>query len=286
MMWSWTDKGTANTDTNMTTKRLRDPATSLEALYGSPFMREVITRYHPIGLRLAEKRESPIRLYSHELVTVNVFRGATRMLSSIERLLEVPFYITRFPNNSAFTKAGITRVKWIRYHYSMFTITAVTVADTSLLLSAEVFDLGLEPRDCSERSITKNRHIRGKSTEKALRELHKLAQPYRETRNAVVHHGEEADLGQIDLWEMLTWLETRNPGSRQPISKELREVLVRGERQKLAQTLHGQAHAFVDAAQTLFDALHDPFLEKARSVTEIFAATARNELQRRRAATT
>lgn len=95
----------------MRTNRIQNRMNPIDALYDAPFMREVLTRYHPIGLKISEKQESPIGLTGHQFVVLGAFRRATKMISSIERLFEVPAYVARFPNNTAFAKAEITRIK-------------------------------------------------------------------------------------------------------------------------------------------------------------------------------
>lgn len=188
------------------------------------------------------------------------FEYTSNLTQAIERLEETPYYLARFPNTKTFQKQGITLHKWIKYHYSSFLITGVSIYDTALLLTNAVFRLGLHPRDCNERTVTKNQNVCRTPVMAALKSLDAITKKYREPRNLYVHRSKKPGLEFLDELESLRFIqessENLNLEDSDPIIHPvIRTALYKLERQKLITTVCDETEAISDSVEKVFDTL-------------------------------
>lgn len=91
---------------------------------------------------------------------LNVGHYLRTLIGTVERIEQVPIFLKRFPNSKFFAENNITLHKWVNYHYTNFLIMSVSLYDISLLLTNEVFALGIEPRKCDEKRVAKHELVR------------------------------------------------------------------------------------------------------------------------------
>ena len=189
-----------------------------------------------------------------------VFEYASNLIQAIERLKEMPYYLARFPNTKTFQNQGITLHTWIHYHYSNFLITGVSIYDTTLLLVNAVFRLGLHPRDCNNRTVTRNRNVHKTSVWTALKSLDEVTKKYRESRNLYVHRSRNPGLEFLDRLESFRFIqessESLNIEAGDPIIHPvIRKELYKLERRKLIEIVRNETTAISDSVKEVFDAL-------------------------------
>jgi hypothetical protein len=189
-----------------------------------------------------------------------IFEYTSNLTQAVERLEEMPYYLAQFPNTKTFQKQGITLHKWIQYHYSSFLITGVSIYDTALLLTNAVFRLGLHPRDCSERTVTKNQNVRRTPVRVTLKSLDAVTKKYREPRNLYVHRSRKPGLEFLDRLDGLRFIQESSEGLNieagdPEIHPVIRKELYKLERRKLIEAVRNETAAISDSVERVFDAL-------------------------------
>jgi len=85
---------------------------------------------------------------------------------------------------------GIFLKEWVLYNYEFYTLTYQSVRDVSLLLTNEVFDLGILYRNCNEHTVCSNRHLRGTKVKLILIEISNMSAGHRKMKDFLLHRGQ------------------------------------------------------------------------------------------------
>lgn len=136
---------------------------------------------------------TPEMAYHH-----NVNHYLISLIRTVERIEQVPIFLRRFPNSKYFAENNITLHKWVNYHYTNFLIMSVSLYDIALLLTNEVFVLGIEARFCNEKSVAKHKLVKGTSVKISLDNLARAIDAYRDPRHFFVHRGYAPSMGFMD----------------------------------------------------------------------------------------
>lgn len=83
---------------------------------------------------------------------------------------------------------------WLDYHLTQFVAGLVTLADTMLILTATVANLGLAPRECTRARFRKQEALRGTGLEEQLHKFLDAVERHRDARNRIIHRAELATL--------------------------------------------------------------------------------------------
>ena len=181
-----------------------------------------------------------------------VFQYSANLIGAIDKLNDIQTYIGRFPSPRTYERKGITQDTWIKYHYGNYVSTMVTIYDTSLLLVNEVFLLGLDPRDCKERTVAKNSKVINTAAGNALAGLNKVTQQYRYPRNIQQHRGEQPEIGILQVHEALSNLQ--RAGEHFMDKNKLDELYVLA-RSAITADLEIRTQQVVNVLSQLFDSL-------------------------------
>lgn len=140
--------------------------------------------------------------YEYEIFTLTI-----TLVEALERLGEVCEFLQEFPCPETYEKRGITRDKWIEYHYANYVSNVVSLYDIALILTNSVFRLGIPARECRNSTILHNRWVTETPVEVALNALNTRVRSYREPRNLHLHRGQLPVLGQIDALKTFSFLQ-------------------------------------------------------------------------------
>jgi hypothetical protein len=187
---------------------------------------------------------------------VDVFQYMTNLLNSVERLSHIEVYINKFPCPKTYEKNGITEDRWIKYHYSNYNATQVTIFDTAILLVNEVLILGLDPKECNERTVLKNTKVEFTKTGKALKKLKGVTEKYRKPRNLAAHRGQEIELGSLQLPSVLSLLQRAGAPM---VEINILDKIYKLTRRGIVYDLHSQTLKVTDNISHLFDALFEHY---------------------------
>jgi hypothetical protein len=211
---------------------------------------------------------TPEMAYHH-----NVNHYLTNLLGTVERIAQVPIFLKRFPNSKFFAENNITLHKWVNYHYTNFLIMSVSLYDISLLLTNEIFVLGIEPRKCNEKTVAKHEFVKKTSVKISLDNLAQAIDEYRTPRHQFVHRGYVPSMGFMDRLDSFDFLQKAEkelgiklPDNNDGIGLLSNPIIVRDlykiERGKLIKEIEQKTDFLVEvlfelfnSQQTIYDAI-------------------------------
>ena len=158
------------------------------------------------------------------------------------------------------TPAGemITRGDYVIFQVEGIHIRLVMLLDRALHLVNEVYRLGLPPRECRLGLVSSIESVKDSSIVKALKIIDKTVEPYRKTRNDIVHKGSLSDdrLKDIEAFYLLQRLEDGNQDpvvvTYGPIFKNDMDRYIEAKRSEFKPVIDRIA----DEINQLLDALH------------------------------
>ncbi len=200
---------------------------------------------------------TPEMAYHH-----NVNHYLRGLIGTIERIEQVPIFLRRFPNSKFFTENNITLHKWVNYHYTNFLIMSVSLYDIALLLTNEIFMLGIEARFCNEKSVAKHKSVKGTSVKTSLDNLAQAVDEYRDPRHLFVHRGRTPSMGFMDELETCDFLQKaeKELGIEQTVNDSINLLsnpivlrdLYKVERRKLIAQIEQKTTALIELLFELF----------------------------------
>jgi Cthe_2314-like HEPN len=216
---------------------------------------------------------TPEMAYHHN---INHYFG--NLIGTVERIEQVPIFLRRFPNSKFFDENNITLHQWIKYHYTNYLIMSVSLYDISLLLTNEVFMLGIEARFCNKEKIAKHKCVSKTSVKSSLDKLEQAIDEYRDPRHLFVHRGHTPAMGFMDRLEDYSFIQKMesefglekeaidllNPLSSPIVLRDLYKY----ERRKLITQIKEKTHSFIDLLVELFNSqkpIYDALSKYCRS---------------------
>lgn len=182
---------------------------SERTLFNHPLLENVLENLQPLlkcsikKLKDYSKKTGKIRLQQnqalleHQFYDLSVFHSLAAILNSLDTLKNARGFIANFPRPRTYEKIGISNDIWIEYHYSYYVVTFVSFLDLALILTNNVFRLGLREKDCKAEIIKNNSWIKNTNVKLALTKLEDIVKPFRELRNFHVHRGQVPRVDQI-----------------------------------------------------------------------------------------
>jgi hypothetical protein len=189
-----------------------------------------------------------------------VFQCVSNITHAMQRLDEIPIYLGRFPNSATFKKREITLYTWTHYHYTNYLVTIVGLYDNILLLTNAIFTLGLDPKNCNDGTVTRNRKVQRTEAKSAIDGLNGIIKIYREPRNLFVHRGQHPTLEWFDMFEHARQMQSYGLERKRIRSQDF-EWLYKRARHNIAKDLRSETVKVADAIVKVFDALYPIYLE-------------------------
>jgi hypothetical protein len=141
------------------------------------------------------------------------------LLGMFERLERARYLLLRSPPATRSRTTRLDRADWTQYHFWVFTACLPAITDCCLLLTANVYQLGIPPRFCTFDLVTSHDWLKGTGTSRALKSLRKGLEDHTQRRHRYLHRGEAPDIGELTdpEWLMdlrqLTFLHSVGEGS-------------------------------------------------------------------------
>jgi hypothetical protein len=221
---------------------------------------------------LKQMRSSDIKQYLKFHYNNSIFNYVSNLIHALERMEAAPVFLKRFTRSKTYDQSGITIHRWIQYHYSNYIITMTSIYDTSLLLTNSVFALGLEPKKCNDKTVTKSAQVKQTPVSSALNQLGEITKNYKEPRDLFAHRNTIPDLDMLDELESLRFIERVSdqlPHKQEPIiHPRLVDVLYQSERRKLIQAVKGENERVADTLYTLFTELQIVYDNMHKNIEE------------------
>ncbi len=162
---------------------------------------------------------------------------------------------------------AISRANWVRITLDVLLSRLTSIRDCTFLLIAEVFELGLEPKDVSKSQLKKNPTILSVPLlADLIEDIAGIGRSFRDERDLHLHRGEERSLGQDpDLYYTASAFEAfgqeiqGNDSSGNPINLENdhRQII-----EQLETEFTVTAKEFNNKIHELFDLIYPYFKER------------------------
>lgn len=179
-------------------------------------------------------------------------------LGVLRQLVHLPGYLKQYRRTSALVSRGVTRASDLTYHLEGFLVRVEMLKDRAYQLCSAVCHTGLGLNAVNERAILRNRIVRSVGLDGPLKELKSICQPYKLSRNEVVHtHGLlDEDIRRAEFFLL----------ARPSLPKHLRvraatsyRSLVKSAAEEKARELDAFVRAALETSIGLFELLHPQF---------------------------
>jgi len=159
-----------------------------EQIFSQPFFDEVLNDIRPV-LQQLSPNANIIKVSQPEQYFWSAYYYVHILHNSFMRLEHIRAYLAHFRILKQYKESGIDRVSYIEYHYSNHTVTLAGIFDIALILTSNVFRLGLPERQCRSQLIIQNSWVLSRGIDKILQKLNSAVEPLREPRNLFLHRG-------------------------------------------------------------------------------------------------
>jgi len=143
--------------------------------------------------------KSPIVETEKDTYIRKLFAHMSKILAIFETLNTIPKYLSLLPPKEFFEKNKLEKSQYYQYHLENHVIRTTSVFDILLLLTNDLYELGIDPKKCSPDMIFTNQHTKSTNEVKYLKELKKGITNVQNIRNKIVHRGEFQDKDINDL---------------------------------------------------------------------------------------
>ncbi|MCY4636422.1 MAG: Cthe_2314 family HEPN domain-containing protein [Acidobacteria bacterium] len=211
------------------------------------------------------RSENRARLNASAQYVESVYRRTVGLMATIQTLEDARRVIRVFPAELGRGTDGVSRNRWIDYHYGYFTISLASLSDVGLLLAATVLRTGLSPKHSSFDIVLSHDSVKGTGVATALRRLSKSVELARRRRNVHVHRAEHADVADLSpdgfLWRMklITAVPPTTLGS---VDRRLLQAAWREATRTIVLRLDEELKQAEDAISGVFNALFPIFTRR------------------------
>jgi hypothetical protein len=215
-----------------------------------------------------------IELAAHQFYAAGVIEAVRPIYGTLERIGWASSFLKGFPNARSYERQGITRDRWIEYHYAYFVVAYSSFFDLSLRLVNQVFRLGIPPHLCKGEAVLKNSWLVSTSIPGAVKEIEKLTKQHQGIRNVYVHGGKVPDIAEVlqdDLFHHLS-LVSFTDQFESGLTKFDRDSLVSGYRftsGSLRRHMQVQIKAMDAALAQLFSILEGFYRQNLRRLSPV-----------------
>jgi hypothetical protein len=175
--------------------------------------------------------------------------------------------IENFPLASR--RGPIPREDWVRIILDVLLVRLTSIRDCTYLLVAEVFELGMDPRNVSRKTLRKNPSIPSDPFHGLIDDFANLGRAFRDERDLHLHRAEERSLGADPITYRIASIFESWGNELTGTDKDGGPIDLRGKHQKIVEEIEKE---FSSSARDLerklfelFEALYPVFLQKFRA---------------------
>lgn len=122
-----------------------------------------------------------------------VFKPAMNILNIYEQLEFIPAFISKFPQPKFYENNGINHPKYLQYHIENHFMKIATIFDLCIILTSEIYKLGIPPKLTSFQQLIENAHTKNSNLIVSIKKFDKAIQGIKTIRNLIAHRGEFND---------------------------------------------------------------------------------------------
>ena len=181
----------------------------------------------------------------------------TKMVSAFSRIQNILDFLLIPPKNIPLANENFSKLDWLVYHNSTFIWTIVSLGDISFILTSTIFRLGIPPKHCRSRLILDHEFV-SEEVKIILKKLNNEVNKYRESRNSLLHRGDDPYIEgtyKLKLFELLSKIIP-------DIFQSRAENLYKDNRNSLVKNIKKEGEVFEHLVSDLFDALKPSYEKK------------------------
>ena len=204
----------------------------------------------------------------YELYVIKVGHTLIHLLLNCEQLIQCILFLSIFSPTKEMKEHGITQSHILQYNIENYLIRTQSIYDRILNLINIVFRLGISPRKCTDKAVSKNIDLKETDIPSKLQKLNNLLSKYKLERNVIVHHKsyQEDELRKIEMYHLLI---SKNEQIKSPdykffqiIAKDLTQEFITRKSEEFEQF---NETLFVELA-LLFDSLEPIYHNRQNSL--------------------
>lgn len=157
---------------------------------------------------------------------------------------------------------------WMLYNYEFYVLNYQSILDVSLILTNEVYNLGIPYKDCNEHRVCSNKHLQGTEVNRILGEIRKMSEGHRTLKNHLLHRGQRIKSLPVEYPRV----DFDDPGTIERLAKGIgrdigytkiliKEFYSERDREKLLSFIHNEYADLEREVQQLFDELLPHYLK-------------------------
>lgn len=216
-----------------------------------------------VATRTAGKKVTdPLPIEGADAYAMNTLDAVTKIVNAGGRLPLALYLMHRYPSRPNIRRDEVREDAWVQYHYGSYIVQASGIGDVSLLATAQVFLLGLQPQQVGRETVMRNDWVDAQpKVREPLKQIWALADRYRSERNRHVHRGEAPTIEEIS--SLLPHSIVESAGVDPILPPKLLRAAYRLAVQKVLGRMYPDVQAFTEAISALLDGLR-PQYEKRR----------------------
>jgi hypothetical protein len=126
-----------------------------------------------------------------------VFEYAGSLYEGLKRLHDIPLFMQRGFSLSWMGKMNLAPQEWFVYNYANYRVVATGIFDTALLVTNDILDLKVKPKDVSRKFLGRP-EIAANGLFPALQKLDQTVDQFRQERNKYVHRSTRPEIDFVD----------------------------------------------------------------------------------------
>ena len=239
----------------------------LERLYKLTFTKQLVddsTEYASKLLSVKAKKkvpkQSPREAYIH--IVLDSFSELSKIAENLD-------YCEIFLKSYFVSKAWRNKYDknhYITYHYEMWVINSIRFYERMLILIDSVYDLEIDHRDVSYKSISAHEGLTGSDTLKVLNRIHAALSPLQGLKNQVFHRYiyTDKEIGDISMHEFLGRNSKKDDAKKFKIYAKIKmSIYVAKKREEV----NKNNKALIDAAEALIKTLDIKYIAQRDSLS-------------------
>lgn len=182
----------------------------------------------------------------------SVFTPLGNILNIYEQLEFISIFISKYPTPKFYDNNGINQPKYLQYHIENHFLKIATIFDLSVILTSEVFHLGIPPKLTSINQLLANKHTKNSKSVKVLRNFDKGIQGIKTKRNLITHRGEFSD-HEIDKALQYFFLSDEKTNNKPFFSKKILDFHMKNITKNKLDFIKSNNEKILSFIETLFN---------------------------------
>jgi Cthe_2314-like HEPN len=177
----------------------------------TPYLHFLMNEVHVIQENIPERQGYMLGANNYHLLTTkekkisDIYKYVGNLIGTVEDLKLIYAFINRLPQKAYLEKHEISELDYIKYHYEVFIHKIHTICEIMKLVTNEVYNLNLAPKDCTWTNLIKHSKFNNSTCKKIIERYFDDFKSLIEDRNLNSHRGvfEDKKMDEISPYYFL-----------------------------------------------------------------------------------